>query len=70
MPIHQFTSIEFTAVHESGCGTKRQLLRRGDMSGVGSKGEDICSQRVFRSLTQTGSRGRTACSSTYGHNLT
>jgi hypothetical protein len=29
----------FAALHESGCGTKRQLLRRSDMSGVGCKPE-------------------------------
>jgi hypothetical protein len=41
----------FTAVHESVVGTKRKCRRSRYMSAIGSKAEDICSQRVFRLLT-------------------
>jgi hypothetical protein len=37
-------------------GTKRKCRGSRNMSAIGSKAEDICSQRVFRILTQTGSR--------------
>jgi hypothetical protein len=43
----------FAAVHGFVNGTKRTSSDVRLESAIGSKAEDICSQRVFRLLTQT-----------------
>ncbi len=42
------------ALHESARGTERTCRPYWAMSVVGAKAENICSQRAFRLLTQTG----------------